>query len=127
MRSAFKMAFKNSVPRHKKYTSFTTDVIWVNTKVFSVTSKPTQRSSTRVSSLKDSSVLQIVAHFCVHPYNICGEASALLMTRSRVFKSHFKGYALFLLLCAFCLCSDFFFFSVFTTSSVLVIRRTSLL
>ena len=40
-----------------KCTGSTTDVIWVNTKVCSVTSEPTQSSSRRVSSLKDSSML----------------------------------------------------------------------
>ena len=39
----------------KMCTSFTTDIIWVNTKVCSVTSKPTQSSSKRVSFFNDSS------------------------------------------------------------------------
>ena len=34
---------------------FTTNVIWVNTRVCNVTSEPTQCSSKRVSSIKDSS------------------------------------------------------------------------
>ena len=38
-------------------TGFTTYVNWVNTKVYSVTSEPTQSSSRRVSSFKDSSAL----------------------------------------------------------------------
>ena len=42
----------------KECTGFTTDVIWMNTKVCSATSKPTQSSSRCISSLKDSSVLQ---------------------------------------------------------------------
>ena len=41
----------------KKYTGFTTDAIWMNTKVCSVTSEPTQSGNRRASSLKDSSVL----------------------------------------------------------------------
>ena len=41
----------------KKCTSSTTDVIWVNSKVCSVASEPTQSSSRRVSALKNSSVV----------------------------------------------------------------------
>ena len=41
----------------KKCTGFITDVIWMNTKVCSATSEPTQSSSRCVSSSKDSSVL----------------------------------------------------------------------
>ena len=40
------------------YTGFTRDVLWVNKKVYSVTSKPSQTSNRRVSSFKDSSALQ---------------------------------------------------------------------
>ena len=40
-----------------KCTGFTTDVIWVRTKVCSVISEPTQSSSRRTLPLKDSSVL----------------------------------------------------------------------
>ena len=53
-----KRLFKNSTPRHKEvHWRITTDVIWVKSKVCSVTSEPTQSSSKRVSSLQDSSVL----------------------------------------------------------------------
>ena len=41
----------------KMCTGFTTYVIWVNTKVYSVTSELTQSSSRRVSSFMDSSAL----------------------------------------------------------------------
>ena len=41
----------------RKCIGFTTDVIWVNKKVCSVTSKPNQSSSRHILSLKDSSVL----------------------------------------------------------------------
>ena len=41
----------------KMCTGFTTDVVWVNTKVYSVTNEPTQSSSGAVSSFTDSSAL----------------------------------------------------------------------
>ena len=41
----------------KMCAGFTTHVIWLDTKVCSVTGKPTQSSSRRVSSFNDSSVL----------------------------------------------------------------------
>ena len=41
----------------KMCTGFTTDVVWVNTKMYGVTSEPTQSSSRGVSSFKDSSAL----------------------------------------------------------------------
>ena len=31
------------------------------------------------------------AHFCVHPYNICGEVSAYLYGKEQSFKKLFKG------------------------------------
>ena len=46
----------------KKCTGFATDVMRVNTKVCSVTSKPTQGSSRCVSSLEDSSVLYVYVY-----------------------------------------------------------------
>ena len=60
----------------------------VNTKVCSVTSEPTQSSSRRVSSLKDSSVLLTTEWWT--------------FVKSAFFT--FKGWALFPSLCAFCLC-----------------------
>ena len=50
-------------PRFRLYiyremcTGFTTDVIWMNTKVYSVTSEPTYGSSRRIFSFKDASAL----------------------------------------------------------------------
>ena len=41
----------------KMCTGYTTDVIWVNTKVYSATSEPTQTSRTHVSSFENSSAL----------------------------------------------------------------------
>ena len=41
----------------KMCAGFTTNVIWINTKVYNVTSEPSHNSSRRVSSFKDSSVL----------------------------------------------------------------------
>ena len=55
--SAFKHLLENLVVDIKMCTVLTTDVIWVNTKVYSVNSEPTQISSRRVSSFKDLSAL----------------------------------------------------------------------
>ena len=55
--SAFKRPLETPLLAIKMCTGFTTDVIWVNTKVYSATSKPTQTSSRRLSSFKDSSAL----------------------------------------------------------------------
>ena len=55
--SAFKQLLETLVVDIKICNVFTTDVIWVNTKVYSVTSKPTQTGSRRVSYFKDSSAL----------------------------------------------------------------------
>ena len=41
----------------KMCTGFTTDIVWVNTKVYSVTNEPTQSSSGAVSFFTDSSAL----------------------------------------------------------------------
>ena len=49
--------------------------------VCSVTSEPTQSSSRRVLSLKDSPQML----YCVPLYNICGEASALLYGKEQSF------------------------------------------
>ena len=55
--SAFKHLLETLVFDIKMSTVLTTDVIWVNTKVYSVNSEPTQISSRRVSSFKDLSAL----------------------------------------------------------------------
>ena len=55
--SAFKTAFRNSVPHHKEVHWLHHRCYIVEHKVYSVTSERTQSSSRRVSSLKDSSVL----------------------------------------------------------------------
>ena len=55
--SDFKWLLETLLLATKMYTNFTADVIWVNAEVCSVTSKPTQSSSRRVSSFKDSPVL----------------------------------------------------------------------
>ena len=55
--SAFKWLLETLLLAIKMCTGFTTDIIEVNTIVCSVTSEPTQRSSRRVSSFKDSLVL----------------------------------------------------------------------
>ena len=56
-KSVFKQFFETLLRAMKMSTGFTTDIIWVDTKVYSVTSEPTQSSSKRVSSFKDSSAL----------------------------------------------------------------------
>ena len=81
--SAFKTAFKllNTLFLViKKCTGFTTDVIWMNRKVCSFTSEPTQSNSRRVSSLKDSSVLLTIEWWTSQKWNpsnrqhtACGE------------------------------------------------------
>ena len=67
----------------KKCTGFTTDA-----------SQPTQSSSRRVSSLKDTSdssattlswFTSVTEHFCALLYNICGEASELLYFKEQSF------------------------------------------
>ena len=55
--SAFKQLLETLVVNIKMCIVFTTDVIWVNKKVYSVTIKQTQTSSRRVSYFKDSSAL----------------------------------------------------------------------
>ena len=59
MHSDFKRLLETLLLTIKMCTGFTTatDVTWVNTKVWSVTSEPTQSSNRRVSSFKDSSAL----------------------------------------------------------------------
>ena len=136
----------------KKCTGFTIDVIWVNTKVCSVTIEPTQSSSWRVSTLEDSSVLLATEWWTSQKWSpstrsvvsstdesFKDETRLLLlwvgslvtphtfvfthitsvvkpvhffMARNRVSKSRFKGRALFPSLCAFCLCSDVYFWSL---------------
>ena len=102
--SAIKQRLEALLLAIKMCTGFTTDVIWMNTNVCSVTKKPFQGSSRCVSFYKDSSALlnkhnssaplrcwvalisagrnasvtslrrfaSDLAHFCVHPCNICG-------------------------------------------------------
>ena len=84
----------------KKCTGFTTDAIWVNTEVCSVTSEPTHSSSRRVSSLKDSSVLLTIEwwtsqkwspsnlNFCVHLYYISFKAINNMLDTKMVLKTH---------------------------------------
>ena len=60
--SAFKQLLETLFLTIKKCTGFTIDVIWVNTKMCSVTSIPTQSSSRHISSLKDSFVLDILIY-----------------------------------------------------------------
>ena len=55
--SDFKRLLETQFLAINNSTGFNTDVIWMNTKKCSVTSEPTQNSSRRVSSLKNSSVL----------------------------------------------------------------------
>ena len=55
--SAFKHLLENLVVDIKMCTVFTTDVIRVNTKVYSATIKPAQTGSRRVSYFKDTSAL----------------------------------------------------------------------
>ena len=49
-------------------------------------------------------------HFCVHPYYICGEASAHLYGEEQSFQKPLKGRALFPSLCAFFLYSDIYIY-----------------
>ena len=56
-KSVFKRFFETLLRAMKMSTGFTADIIWVDTKVYSVTSEPTQSSSKRVSSFQDSSAL----------------------------------------------------------------------
>ena len=55
--SAFKLLLETLLLALRVCTGFTTDVIWVNTKVYGVTGELTQSSSRRVSSFNDSSAL----------------------------------------------------------------------
>ena len=55
--SAFKHLLEKLVVDIKMCTVFTTDVIRVNTKVYSATIKPAQTGSRRVSYFKDTSAL----------------------------------------------------------------------
>ena len=55
--SAFKWLLENLLLAIKMCTGFPTDITWVNTKVYSVFSKPAQSSSRCVSFFKDSSAL----------------------------------------------------------------------
>ena len=75
----------------------------VEHKVCSVTSEPTQSSSRRVSSLKDSSVLLATEWWTSQKWSP-------FMARNRDSKSRFKGWAQFPSLCAFCLCSGIYIF-----------------
>ena len=63
-------------------TGFTTDVIWVDTKVYSVTSEPTQNSSRRVSSFKDSSALLNILSGELHKSESLLIASTLLVVKA---------------------------------------------
>ena len=55
---SLKLNFENfEAPSLMMCTGFTTDVAWVNRKVYSITREPNQSSSRRVSSFKDSSAL----------------------------------------------------------------------
>ena len=52
-------------------TGFTVDFIWMNTKVYSVTSEPSQSSSRRASSFKYSSALlniYVISMLCMYVY-----------------------------------------------------------
>ena len=55
--SAFKRLLETLLLAIEMCTVFTTDVTWVNTKVYSVTNEPAQSSNRRFSSFKDSSAL----------------------------------------------------------------------
>ena len=95
----------------KKCTGFTAEVIWVNTKVCSVASEPTQSSSRHVSFLM--LLLRVGSLVTLHTLVFTHITSVVkpvdfFMARNRVFKNRFKGWALFPSLCAFCLCSDIY-------------------
>ena len=68
----------------KMCTGFTTDVIWVNTRMCSVTSKLIKSSSARVSSLKDSLALLNNWEVKITRVNFKDHLQASLLTESEI-------------------------------------------
>ena len=67
----------------KMWTGFTTDVIWVNTRVYSVTSEPTQSSSRRFCPLRTHSATEQLSGE-LHKSEVLLIASTLLVVKTEI-------------------------------------------
>ena len=105
--SAFKRLLEILLLALKVCTGFTTDAMWVNTKLYSVTSKPTKTVADAFRPLRAHQCYWTIEWWTSHKW------------------SPHRNSSVFIVMCIFLMFR--YIFSVFTTSSVLTIRRTSLM